>query len=263
MRMWLRDLWHVVLLRTAVFDGLRRRPDAFLQGFIVIVVIALLAGLPGLVLDLVHGVQATRSAREVAEAQAEVRQGIERFLRTLDAAGVPRAEQAQVRDRFEAGIAFAAEVAVATAELPTALPRPTGDILRTIGGWLSRPLADGRLPLATAAVGTWLGYGVWVMLSARLLGGRGTLHGFFGATAVYAVPHILDIFARVPVAGPALGFVATVWGLAVYVKATAVSHELTFERALLAFLLPALLVGVAIFLLIMGLVIMSLIVALV
>ncbi len=67
-----------------------------------------------------------------------------------------------------------------------------------IGHWLSRPFASSPLPLAAATLSTWLGYGMWVMLAAKLLGGRGTLHGFFGATAFFAVPHVLDIFAACP-----------------------------------------------------------------
>ena len=57
----------------------------------------------------------------------------------------------------------------------------------------------GGFPLAAVALGTWLGYGIWVMLFAKLLGGRSTLAGFFSTTALYAVPHLLSFFAFIPV----------------------------------------------------------------
>jgi hypothetical protein len=78
------------------------------------------------------------------------------------------------------------------------------------------------------------------MLAARLLGGRGGLAGFFGTTALFAVPHVLNVFNMAPYVGGVLGFIAFAWGAAIYVKATAVSHELSIERALLAVLLPVL-----------------------
>ncbi len=261
MRTWLRDLWHAALLRTAVFDGLRSRPDAFLQGFIVIVVVALLAGLPAAVIDLAHGAGGALSVQESAEQENQVRASVDRALEGLNSMGVPAEIQAEIRTWAEVGAAVGAQVGAQAAALPTPLPRPIGSILQALGGWVSRPLADGGLPLAAAALGTWLGYGVWVMLFAKILGGQGTLHGFFGATALFAVPHTLNVFDRVPYLGTVLGVLAFFWGLAIYVKATAVSHELTFERALLAVLLPALLVAVGVAALIFGLLILGLIVA--
>lgn len=261
MRTWLRDLWHAALLRTAVFEGLRSRPDAFLQGFIVIVVVALLAGLPGLVIELARGAEQAQVVRETAEQKNQVRQSLDRLLASLNDLGVPVEGQAEIRRWAEMGTAVGAQVGAEVAELPTPLPQPIGNLLQALGGWVSRSLGDGGLPLAAATLGTWLGYGVWVMLFARLLGGRGTLHGFFGATALFAVPHVLNIFDRVPYLGTALGVVAFFWGLAIYVKATAVSHELTFERALLAVLLPVLVVALLAALLIFGLLFAGLIVA--
>ncbi len=241
MRTWLRDLWHAVLLRTAVFDGLRSRPDAFLQGFIVIVVVALLAGLPAAVIDLARGAGEAQPLRETAEQESQVRQSIDRMLEGFNRLGLPVEGQAEIRLWAELGAAVGAQVGVEVMALPTPLPRPMGSILQALGGWVSRPLSDGGgLPLAAAALGTWLGYGVWVMLFAKLLGGQGTLHGFFGATALFAVPHILDIFARVPYLGPALGAVAFIWGVAIYVKATAVSHQISVAQALLAVAAPVL-----------------------
>jgi hypothetical protein len=46
----------------------------------------------------------------------------------------------------------------------------------------------------------------------------------------------------VPCLGGLLGVVATVWGIAIYVKALAVANEFTIGRAIVATLLPALVI---------------------
>ncbi len=141
----------------------------------------------------------------------------------------------------EGNAAMVGSLAAQIDRLPTALPRPLARAFIGLGHWLSRPFASSPVPLAAAALGTWLGYGIWVMLAAKLLGGRGTLHGFFGATAFFAVPHVLDIFAGVPVAGPILGTVALIWGIVIYAVATGVSHRLSAGRALVAVFAPVVL----------------------
>ena len=49
---WIRTLWDAALFRTEAYERLRDRRDAFMQGFFVIVVVALLVGLPGFVTQL-------------------------------------------------------------------------------------------------------------------------------------------------------------------------------------------------------------------
>ncbi len=235
MKAWLRDVWGAAQLRTSVFSALAARSDAFLQGFLVIVAVALVAGLPAFVLDLAGNAR-TKEAADAGAARAEVRQALEAAAPALESLGVGAEKRQQIAEAFDLGLTIGTEVSA----LPTRLPAPVGAAFQAVGGWLSRPFADGAFPLAAAALGTWLGYGVWVMLFAKLLGGRGALHGFFGSTALFAVPHVLDVFGRVPVLGVLLGVVAFVWGIAIYVKATAVSHALSFERAFLAVALPLL-----------------------
>ena len=52
----------------------------------------------------------------------------------------------------------------------------------------------------------------------------------------------------------ALGVIAFLWGIGLYVKAAKVSHGLSYERAVLAFLAPAVIAFVVIAVLAMGLV---------
>ncbi len=235
MKAWLRDLWGAALLRTKVFEGWRLRSDAFLQGFLVILAVALVAGLPAFVLDLTGRARRTEVADTTA-ARADIRRALEAAAPGLESLGVGAEKRDQIAQGFDLALTIGTEVSA----LPARLPKSFGAIFRAVGGWLSRPFADGSFPLAAAALGTWLGYGVWVMLFARLLGGRGALHGFFGSTALFAAPHLLGVFSRVPVLGAVLGVIAFLWGVLIYVKATAVSHELSLGRATLAVALPLL-----------------------
>jgi len=106
-----------------------------------------------------------------------------------------------------------------------------GVSLRSLGAFLSLPF--GRLA-------GWIGYAMWVLLVAKLLGGRATVAQMLGATALYVAPHALDILSSVPCLGLVIGMVTTVWGIAIYVKAVAVANEFSISRAIAATVVPAL-----------------------
>lgn len=236
MKEWLSTLLDAALLRTEAIARFRDRRDVFFQGFLVVVAVALLVGLPVFVGGLVKAVQPRPAEAELEQANAQIQAvlaQIQPYLRSM-----PPGTQQQL-DQILGIIKTWIGAGIEIANLPTLLPKPIGGLLQAFGAWLSLPFAEGSFPLA-ATLTIWLGYGVWVMLLAKLLGGRGTLAGFLGTSALYAVPHALSIFALVPCLGSILGLVAVVWGLIIYIKATAVSHELTVGRALVAVLVPAL-----------------------
>jgi hypothetical protein len=237
MKTWLRELLDVLLLRGATLARITERPDAFLRGLIVLLAVALLVGLPTLVTDVITGFRPP-AVVEPGDMSSGLGWSADVMRPWLRSAGVPDAAIDQVIQVAEGNAGMALGIAAQVQQLPTALPRPLAQGFISLGRWLSGPFANSPLPLVAATLSTWLGYGVLVMLAAKLLGGRGTLHGFFGATAFFAVPHILDIFARVPVAGPVLGVIAFLWGLVIYVVATAVSHRLSASRALAAVFAP-------------------------
>jgi hypothetical protein len=81
------------------------------------------------------------------------------------------------------------------------------------------------------------------LLASKLLGGRATASQMLGATALYAVPHVLGILGFVPCLGGLLGLVATIWGIAIYAKALAVVNDFSIGRAIAATVAPALLGG--------------------
>ncbi len=240
MKTWLRDLLDALLLRGATLARLADRSDAMFRGFVVIVVVALFVGLPALAGEVIGGFQPPAIV-EPGDVTTGAGASLDLVRPWLRSSGMPESMIDAALLAAEGNSALAAGIAAQVEQLPTALPRPLARTFVGLGHWLSRPFANVPLPLATAALSTWLGYGVWVMLAAKLLGGRGTLHGFFGATAFFVVPHVLDVFAGVPVVGPLLGLIALFWGLVIYVVATAASHRLSAGRAVVAVFAPVVL----------------------
>jgi hypothetical protein len=229
---WIRAL----LFDSAAFARLRERRNVFAEGLLVILAVALLAGVPGLITNTIKTLQnKPLTSAEAAEAIQGFAAGLDQARAALE--NLPPAARAAAQvalDQASQNFGIGLDIGTHIASLPTPLPRPMPQILEQIGKWASRPFGGTGIPLAAATLGTWLGYGIWVMLFAKLLGGRASLASFFGTTAIFAAPHLLLVLRWVPYLGGLLAFVAFIWGLALYVKATAASHELTLDRALLA-----------------------------
>ncbi len=247
---WMRQWWDAVLFREQIFSDLSQRRDAFLQGVLIVLVVGLVVGVPVLLRDVASGLQPVAVEAEVAEMQTEMNRLLEQMRPFLG--NMPDENLNRLMAQIEENMQFSLEIGRKVEAMPTILPKPLDRTFQAIGTWVSKPFAGSSLPLGAAALGTWLGYGIWVMVCAKLLGGRGSLVGFFGATATYAVPHLLNVFGLVPVLGTVVSVIAYFWGLALYVKGTAVSHQLSTERALLAVLLPALIALVILIILATG-----------
>jgi hypothetical protein len=235
MKTWLRTLWNASLLRSEAFSGLLERRDVFFQGFLVIVVVALLVGFPAFVTKVVAAAQPRDAEARLEQANVEIEKALAQlqpFLSSMPAEG--REQLAQLPQMIKPWVTAGAEIS----NLPTVLPSPLGALLEAFGSWLSLPFVNAGFPLAGVSLATWLGYGLWVMLLAKLFGGRGTLSGFLGTSALFAVPHVLGFFAWIPCVGTILNLIAFVWGVLIYVKATIVSQELALGKAVLAVLMP-------------------------
>ena len=246
---WISTVRGALTLDTQTFTAVRDQRDAFFRGFLLILLISLIAGLPFLAINTAAGIRGEFSDREMADVTADIERGLRQALPFMQ--GIPEDVREEILAQVRQGFAMGMGVGKQIADLPTFLPKPISAFLEAFGAWASRPFADSGFPLAGAALGTWLGYGIWVMLAAKLLGGQSNMARFFGTTSLFALPHLLKLLAPIPYLGGVLGFVAFIWGAVIYVKATAISHELTAERALLAVLLP--LLALIILLLLMGL----------
>jgi hypothetical protein len=241
MKSWSTILGDAALLKTGAYTWMAGRIDAFMLGFLIIVAVALITGIPVFVGDLIEGLQPGPTPGEVDEIMNQIETTFENMGPMMG--DMPPAARdailAQIRDVMQIVIDVEARITA----LPRPLPAPVGTLFESFGRYASRAFADSGLPLAGATLGTWLGYGIWVMLFAKLLNGRGTLAGFFGATAFFALPFLLTFFGFIPVLGPLLGLIAFIWGVVIYVKATAVSHDFGYGRAMAAVFLPLLIIA--------------------
>ncbi len=248
MKEWIKILLGAALFKTEAYEWVAHRRDAFYLGFITIIAIALISGLPVFIGDLVA---AARPAPDinVSAAMAEVQRSLDAFGPMMGAMS-PEAQK-MILDQVEQGLELGVTAARQIAALPTPLPAPIGGIFEAVGSYVSLPFTDTGIPLSRVALSAWLGYGIWVMLFARLMGGRAGLVGFFGTTALYAGPFLLTFFRFIPVLGPLLAIIAFIWGILIYVKSTTISHGFGYGKGILATALP-LLIGLLLIMLFAG-----------
>jgi hypothetical protein len=220
----------VLLFRDEAYVEHAYHAGVMRRGLLILIVATLVAGSVSFLIDLVQGLrpvdaEAQRRAVEASFEQFnETLEMLEPFLDTPPAFD-PEEILAYVRPSVEISSGIAA--------LPTPLPKVVGRLLEAVGEFLSRPFRR---------LAGWMGYTIWVLLFAKLLGGRATLARALGSTALYAIPHALGLLSFIPCLGVVVGWVATLWGIAVYVKALAVANDFSLARAVVATILPTLLV---------------------
>jgi hypothetical protein len=92
---------------------------------------------------------------------------------------------------------------------------------------------------------TYILYGLLVLVAAKILGGSATVQQMLGCTALAAVPFILGVFGLIPQLGYWPGAIAFLWGLVIYVMGTTVANEFGIGQAILAVILPILVIPLA------------------
>ena len=88
---------------------------------------------------------------------------------------------------------------------------------------------------------------IWVLLFAKISGGRGGVNRFLGLTALYAVPNLLGFLGFIPFLGVVFSWVGVIWGWVVYVKAVQVSQEFSAGKAVLMAIIPVVVAVVVVF----------------
>jgi hypothetical protein len=228
MKELLQLAWDALLFRDEAYAQHVARADVLKRGLAVLVLVTLLAGVISLLVNFVGDLRPVSTEAQIAE----VEQGIREFFRAVGPyLDLPPKTQGIVFSYMRPAI----QMGLRIANLPTPLPQPLGRLSESLGAFLSLPFSR---------LAGWMGYGIWVLLVAKLLGGRATAGQMLGATALYAVPHVLNILGVVPCLGGLLGLVATVWGIAIYVKALAVANDFTIGRAIAATVIPAVFFGI-------------------
>ncbi len=102
------------------------------------------------------------------------------------------------------------------------------------GGW-ARLLVFIVVP--TFFIAQWLLYGLIGHGIARVLGGSASLNETLGATALVVAPQILLVFEIVPFATVS-GVLIGVWSLLIAYRALQIAHDLPWQKAAWAALLP-------------------------
>jgi hypothetical protein len=228
MKELLQFAWDALLFKDEAYTQHAVREDVLKRGLTLLVLATLVAGSLPFVADVIGDL------RPISAQRREAEQGLQEFTKSMaplwKSFGAPPGFEQEMLTNIRTGM----ETGFNIAELPTPLPQPLGRILEDLGAFLSLPFSR---------LASWIGYAIWVLLVAKLLDGKATLAQMLGTTALYAVPHVLDILSFVPCLGQLLGLAATVWGIVIYVKAVAVANDFSIGRAIAATVVPAL-VGV-------------------
>lgn len=214
----LNTLWRTVILDDAGYQDWRERPNLFLRGITLIIVVSLVAGLLTFVFDLVNQVRPV-NVDQITAGMTQWQQF------------VPVELDPEFQEYWESMVDVIAPMVRDLSEVRAPLPRGIVGFFNSFGAWLSRALT---------AIGGWIFYGVLVLLFVNLLGGSAKIPDFLGTVALYIVPGLLVLFGPIPCIGWILAFIGTVWSIVVYMKATSVAGNLDTGRTILAVLAPAL-----------------------
>ncbi len=119
-------------------------------------------------------------------------------------------------------------------------------IVKLFGDWLGTPFQ---------LMANWLPFTLLVMVIAKLWGGRGTLRQHLSLAALAVAPQVLALLTFVPTSsvmgialgifGQALSLVATIWSLAILLKAVTIAHEIELKKSALTLIAAFVVVYIA------------------
>jgi hypothetical protein len=216
----LGTLARTVILDDSAYQEWRERPNLFLRGIVLILIITLVAGLITFAVNLVQGVRPVRPA----DVREQVSEGFEQMFQFN-----PAMQDPEARKFMEGMIDVIVPMAVDIASIEAPLPRGITGLFEAVGSWLSRALA---------AITGWLAYGALVLIAANLLGGGAKLPEFYGMVSLYAIPALLGLLAPVPCLGALLAVIGMIWSIVVYIKAVSVTTDLDTGRSIVAVIAP-------------------------
>lgn len=204
--------------RLAAEPSLHRAVAIVLAVGLLLGLVQALVALPGLVRD---------PATEVEAALAGFREGLD-SART-DMADQMTPELAAIFDLLDQSVEAFRPYLLRLVAVPAPLPSFVGRFFGWLGDWLSQPFA---------LLAKWLGISIWILLFARLLGGRGGLLPYLAASSLSVIPHLLAAFGPISCLGDLLTAVGSIWGLVIQYKAVETTQNLSSGRAVAAVLLP-------------------------
>jgi hypothetical protein len=215
----INTLFRTVILDDAAYQEWRERPNIFLRGIVLIIVISLVAGLVSFAVNLVTQVTPPKIA--------QIEEGMDQWLEFQQY--FPMYQDPEVQRQIQQMMDVIVPMITELSNVEAPLPRGITGFFNAIGGWFSRALT---------AIGGWLFYGALVLIFVNLLGGSAKLPEFFGMAALYVIPGLLGLLGPIPCVGGLLVFIGTIWSIVVYVKATSVVSGLDGGKAFLAVIAP-------------------------
>lgn len=213
-------VFRTAILDDAAYEEWRERPNLFLRGILLILVVSLVAGLVSLAMTFVTNV----SRFDPAVVEDSIRESI-RWQESFN----PGFEDPEARRMVDDIIDVIVPMVTELAEIQAPLPRGVTGFFQALGGWLSR---------AVSAIGGWLFYGALVLVVVNLLGGSAKLPDFLGTISLYVVPGLLGLLSPIPCVGGIIALIGTIWSIVVYVKAVSVATDLDTGQAILAVVAP-------------------------
>lgn len=222
----------VLTLDTETFTDFAASPDVFERGLLIILVVSLIMGLATSAIEFYKDMTAPPLREQMQEAMRGMEEGLGAMRQFAPMSP-------EVRRMIQEYAGTGMRIGFRIAALPTRLPKRLGSIFEALGTLISAPFR--RLL-------RWMLYSLLVLLAAKLLGGKATVQQMLGTTALYALPHLIDVPATllrlIPcmggLASSLLGLATLVWGIVIYVKATAMANELTTGKAIFAAIFPIL-----------------------
>lgn len=215
----LNTLWRSMILDDGALQDWSERPNVFLRGIVLIILVTLVAEIIVFGVNLVNQVQPV-DLTVIPEEMNRWYEDQSEWMPDLDP---------EFRKVWEGTMDVMFPMFRELSEIDTPLPQGITGFFNAVGSWLAR---------SVAAIGGWLFYGALVLIAVRLLGGRAKLPVFLGTVAVYIVPGLLAIFQPIPCIGILLALVGTVWSIVVYVKATSMVTGLDAGRSVVAVVAP-------------------------
>ncbi|HIQ04779.1 MAG TPA: hypothetical protein EYH31_03685 [Anaerolineae bacterium] len=199
------------MLQPDAYETLRDSRNPFVDGLYLIVVVGLVIA----VVNLVGTVVEWAAIPDLRAIQQQVLDGL-RQMPWYQQFIAPYPEAVQ---RFE----FQYDLGWKIFPRLFGAPDPTSALVGLVG----RPLI---------LIVSWLVFGLLAHLFARLLGGVGTLAETMGSTALAVAPQLWNLTLLLPFA--AVGGVVGTWTLLCRYKALRTAHGMSWERTLLATILP-------------------------
>jgi hypothetical protein len=227
-------LFRTVILDDAAYREWRERPNPFLRGLILVVVVSLLAGLVSFAITFVAKV----SPFNPTDLEDRIRQSMD-WQYQLN----PSLQDPEVEQMINETVDFIVPMVTDIANIQTPLPRGITGFFQALGGWLSRALSG-----SVWSVSFWLFYGALVLIVVNLLGGSAKLPDFLGMTSLYVMPSLLVLLGQIPCVGCVFSLAGLIWSLVISIKAVSVASDLDVGQSILAVFAPAIVIALLILL---------------